>query len=65
MEERECNRARESYREESGREGNFKGCTLMRILANIQYTVHKTTHNAALVLETLVLQMKNGDQVLV
>ena len=33
----------------------------MRTLANIQYTLHKTTHNADLVLETLVLQMKNSE----
>ena len=36
-------------------EGNFKGGTLRRTLASIQYTVHKTTHNAALA--TLVLQI--------
>ena len=48
---------------EIGREGNFKGCTLMRTLANIQYTLHKTTHSAALALETLVLKMKNSEQV--
>ena len=46
------------------REVNFKGCTLMRTLANIQYTLHKTnTHNADLALETLVLQLKNSEQV--
>ena len=28
-----------------------------------QYTVHKSTHNEALALETLVLQMKNSEQV--
>ena len=27
------------------------------------YTVHKTTHNAVLALETLVLQIKNSDPV--
>ena len=48
---------------EIGREGNFKGCTLMRTLANIQYALHITTHNAALALETLVLQMKSIEQV--
>ena len=48
---------------EIGREGNFKGCTLMRTLANIQYTLHKTMHKAALALETLVLEMKNIEQV--
>ena len=40
---------------EIGREGNFKGCTLMMTLANIQYTLHKTTHNAAL--DTLVFEI--------
>ena len=44
-------------------EGNFKGGTLRRTLANIQNTMHKTTHNAALALETLVLPMKNSEQV--
>ena len=41
-----------------GREGNFKEGTL----TSIQHTAHKTTHNAALALETLVLQiqMLNG-----
>ena len=48
---------------EIGTEGNFHGCTLMRTLANIQYTLHKTTHNAALAVETLVLEMKNSEQV--
>ena len=40
---------------EIGREGNVKGCTLVRTLANIRYTLHKTTHNTAL--ETLLLEM--------
>ena len=40
-------------------EGNFKGGLLRRTLANIQYAVHKTTHNPALAFKTLVLQMKN------
>ena len=43
-----------------GREGNFKGGTLEDAG---QYTVHKTTHNAALALETLVLQIKNSEPV--
>ena len=43
--------------------GNFKGCTLMRTLANIQYVLHKTTHNADLAIETLVLEITNGEQV--
>ena len=34
----------------------------MRTLTNIQYTLHKTTHNAALALDTLVLEMKNSEQ---
>ena len=42
------------------REGNFKGCTPMRTLTNIQYTLHKSTHNAAFVIETLILEMKNS-----
>ena len=50
---------REGAREQ-GREGNFKGGTPMSTLASIQYTAHKTTHNAALALETLVLQMKTN-----
>ena len=60
-------RGRGTGRSVGGREirrvGNFKGCILMRTLplANIQYNLLKTTNNAAL--ETLVLQMKNGEQV--
>ena len=45
-----------------GRE-TIKGGTLRRTLASIQYTAHKTTHNAALALETLVLQIKNSERV--
>ena len=45
------------------REGNFKGCTLMRTLTNIQYTLHKTTQNAVHALETFVLEMKNSEPV--
>ena len=48
-------RGRGTERSEGGREigrvGNFKGCTLMRTLANKQYALHKTTHNAALALD--------------
>ena len=48
------------------REGNFKEGTLRRTLASIQYTAHKTTHNAALALETLLFQIKtlNGYNIL-
>ena len=48
-----------------GREGedaNFTGGILIRELASIQY-IHKPSHNAALALETLVLQIKNSEQV--
>ena len=48
---------------EQVREGNFKGGTLGRTLVSIQYTAHEPTHNAALALETWVLQIKNGEQV--
>ena len=44
-------------------EGNFKGRTMRRTLASIQFTVHKTTHNMAPALDTLVLQMKTSEQV--
>ena len=46
---------------EMGREGNGKGGTLRRTLAStgIQYTAHKTTHNATLAIATLVLQLHN------
>ena len=59
-------REQQSKGEERGREGNFKGGTLRRTLASIQYTAHKTTHNAALALDTLVLQLKmlNGYNIL-
>ena len=46
-----------------GREGNFKGGALRRTLASIQYTAHKTTHNAALDIATLVLQIQNCKRV--
>ena len=42
--------------------GNIKGGILRRTLS-IQYTAHKTTHNAALALETLVFKIKNGERV--
>ena len=54
-------RGRERAREQR-REGNFKGGILRRALASIQY-IHKPSHNAALAHETLVLQMKNSEQV--
>ena len=41
---------------------NFTGGNMMRELASIQY-IHKPSHNAALALETLVLQIKNSEQV--
>ena len=44
---------------EIGMEGNFKESTLMRTLACIQYTAHKTTHNAALAIASLLLQIQN------
>ena len=40
-----------------GREGNFKEGTIRRTLASIQYTALKTTHNVALAISTLVLQI--------
>ena len=44
--------------EGSGGEGaNFTAGILMRELASIQH-IHKPSHNAALALETLVLQIK-------
>ena len=54
-------RAEEGLSQE-GREGNFKGSILRRALASIQY-IYKPSHNAGLALETLVLQMKNNEQV--
>ena len=47
---------------ERGREENFKGGILMRALASIQY-IHKPSHNAALAIDTLLLQMKSSEQV--
>ena len=44
---------------EGAREGNFKGGILRRTLASI----HKPSHNAALAIDTLLLQMKNSEQV--
>ena len=44
------------------REGNFKGSIRRRALASIQY-IHKSSHNAALAIDTLLLQMKNSEQV--
>ena len=47
-----------------GRKGveNVKRGILRRAQASVQY-IHKPFHNAALGLETLVLQMKNSEQV--
>ena len=46
---------------ETGKEGNFKRGTPRRKLASIQYTAHKITHNAALAIATLELQIQvNG-----
>ena len=55
-------RRRDSVRK-GGRKGS-KGGILRRALASVQY-IHKPFHNAALGLETLVLQnlMKNSEQV--
>ena len=44
---------------EMGTEGNFKGGTLRRTLASIQCTTLKPTHDAALAIATLVLQIQN------
>ena len=53
----------EEWRGSKGaREGNYKGGILRRALASIQY-IHKPSHNAALVIDTLLLQMKNSEQV--
>ena len=46
---------------EQGRNGSKEGKETSRALASVQY--HKPSHNAALGLETLVLQMKNSEQV--
>ena len=43
-------------------DGNFKGGILRRALASIQY-IHKPSHNTALAIDTLLLQMKNSEQV--
>ena len=45
-----------------GRQTNFTAGILRMELASIQY-IHKPSHNAALALETLILQMKNSEQV--
>ena len=47
---------------EQGREENVKGGIPRRTQASVQY-IHKPFHNTALGLETLVLQMKNSEQV--
>ena len=52
---------KELRHEQIGREGKFKGGTLRRTLASIQYTAHKTTHNAAIA--TLVLQIQHCKRV--
>ena len=44
------------------REGHFKGGILRWALASIQY-IHKPSHNAALAINSLLLQMKNSEQV--
>ena len=43
-------------------EGNFKGRILRKALTSIQY-IHKPSHNAALAIDTLLLQMKKSEQV--
>ena len=48
---------------EIGMEVNFKGCTLVWTLTNIQYTLLKTTHNAALAHASLVLGMIHSEHV--
>ena len=50
---------------EKGRQGGRETSREVswRTLANIQYTVHKTTHNAALALETLVFKIKHSEPV--
>ena len=58
-----CTAAGRQGGREGGRGGgNFKGGIRRRKLASIQY-IHKPSHNAALAFETLVLQMKNSEQV--
>ena len=44
------------------RGGDFKGGILRKALASIQY-IHNPSDNAALVIDTLLLQMKNSEQV--
>ena len=44
------------------RNGNVKGGILRRPLTSIQY-IHKPSHNAALAIDALLLQMKNSEQV--
>ena len=44
------------------REGNFKGGIPRRALSSIQY-IHKPSHNGALAIDTLLLQMKNSEEV--
>ena len=53
---------REQGGREQEREENFKGSIPRRAEASVQY-IHKPFHNAALGLDTLVLQMKNSEQV--
>ena len=48
---------------ERGREGNFKGGTLGRTLPSIRHTAHKTTLNAVLASDTLVLDIKKCERV--
>ena len=48
----------EEGREETSREVSREG----HVLASVQY-IHKQFHNAAIGLETSVLQMKNSEQV--
>ena len=52
----------EEGREQGSREGNFKGGILRRALASIKY-IHKPSRNAAHAIDTLLLQMKNSEQV--
>ena len=47
---------------EGTREGHFKGGILRRVLASVQY-IHPSSHNTALVIDTLLLQMKNSENV--
>ena len=55
-------RAEEGLNEEWSKGGKFKGGILRRTLASIQY-IHKPSHNAALSIDTLLLQMKNSEHV--